>query len=144
MPLHNSVISDQEEVQIRLAIQALKKDATPTISRVVIEYKVPERTLRRRRAGTVYRRDCTPTSLKLLKKEDNLVVNHIPELVARRLPPCLAAFKIWVIFCWLPAGATLSARTGLQLLSDAALKSKSSSIESKATRELYAKILPDI
>jgi hypothetical protein len=66
--------SNQNESQIQLALQAIKRDATLSLPRAARIYKVPERTLRRRRDGISSQRDCVPNSMKLLKTEEDVTV----------------------------------------------------------------------
>ena len=93
MPQRNNVLSDQKESQIQLALQALKLDATLTVYRAAKAYKVPERTLRRRRAGTPYRRDSMPNSMVLRGSEEVAIVQHILKLSEQGYPPRLADVK---------------------------------------------------
>ena len=56
-------------------------------------YNVPLTTLGERRAGSTFRHDCTPNSLKLLKTEEEVIFQHILDLDTRGFPPWLAAVK---------------------------------------------------
>jgi hypothetical protein len=84
------LLSDEKEAQIQLAIKALKQDATLTIYRAAATYNVPERTLRRRRAGTPYRRDCAPKSMALGGSEEVAIIKHALKLSKQGYPPRLA------------------------------------------------------
>jgi hypothetical protein len=81
------------EADIQLALQAIQQDATLSIPRAAAIYKVAERTLRRRRVGIPSRRDFMPNSMKLLKTEEEVIVEHILDLCERGFPPRLAAVK---------------------------------------------------
>jgi hypothetical protein len=85
--------SNQNESQIQLALLAIEGDATLSLPRAARIYNVPKRTLRRRRDGTSSRRDCVLNSIKLLKTEEAVIVQHILNLDARGFPPRLAAVK---------------------------------------------------
>jgi hypothetical protein len=63
-----------KEARLKLASEAIKRNATLLIPRAAAIYNVAERTLRRRRTGTLSRRDCTPNSMKLLKTEEDVIV----------------------------------------------------------------------
>jgi len=78
-----------KESDIQLAIQAIKQDATLTVPRAATIYKVSERTLRRRRAGTLSRRDCKVNSIKLTSTEELVIVQHVLKLDERGYPPRL-------------------------------------------------------
>ena len=90
MPQHNNILLDQKEAQIQLAIQALKQDATLSIYHAAATYNVLERTLRRQRAGTPYRRDRKPNSIALRGLEEVAIVRHIINIVNKGYPPQLA------------------------------------------------------
>ena len=74
MPQRNQVQKVLNESQIQRAIQALKQDANLTIPRAAAIYNAPERTLRRRRNGTLSQRDCKPKSMKLLLTEEETII----------------------------------------------------------------------
>jgi hypothetical protein len=88
---NNLLASD--EARLQLALQAIKRDATLSQRRAAAIYNVSRKTLGRRRAGTPLRRDCTPNSIKLLKTEEDVIVQHILDLDLRGFPPRLAAVK---------------------------------------------------
>ena len=90
MPQRNNVLLDQKESQVQLALQALKQDAKLTVYRAAKAYNVPERTLRRRRAGTPYRRDSMPNSIALRGSEEVAIVRHVLKLLEQGYPPRLA------------------------------------------------------
>ena len=54
-------------------------------------YNVPETTLRNRRSGKTARRDYKPSTMNLTPVEEEVIVQHILDLVARGFPPRLAA-----------------------------------------------------
>ena len=78
------------EANIQLALHAIQQDATLTVPRAAAIYKVPERTLRRRRDGTPSRGDCTANSMKLTSTEETVIVQHILKLDKQGYPPRLA------------------------------------------------------
>ena len=75
-----------KESDIQLAIQALKQDANLTVPRAAALYRVSESTLRRRRAGTLSRRDCKSNSMRLEATEEQVIVQHILKLDERGYP----------------------------------------------------------
>jgi hypothetical protein len=81
------------EASIHNAMQALKQDANLTIPRPAITYSVLERTLRRRRNGTLSQCDCKPKSMKLLLTEEEAIIQYVLELDARGSPPKLASIR---------------------------------------------------
>lgn len=89
---HNELLQSRE-ARIQLAIQALEQDATLSQKRAAAVYNVSQSTLSTRRAGTTFRRDCTPNSMKLLKTEEEVIVQHVLDLDARGFPPQLRDVK---------------------------------------------------
>jgi hypothetical protein len=88
----NSLLASKE-ARLKLASKAIKRNATLSIPRAAAIYNVAKRTLRRRRTRTPSQRDCTPNSIKLLKTEENVIVQHILDLDARGFAPRLTAVK---------------------------------------------------
>jgi hypothetical protein len=78
-----------KEERIRLALQALKCPQELSVRRAAVVYKVPETTLRRRRAGTQSTRDTHPKSSALTKAEEQTLVQYIKKLDAQGLAPTL-------------------------------------------------------
>ena len=87
MPQCNNVKRKSNEAHIQLALQAIQQDANLSVPCAAAIYNVPERTLRRRRDGIPSRRDSTPNSMKLLKTEEETIVQHVLDLDARGFPP---------------------------------------------------------
>ena len=56
-------------------------------------YSVAETTLRRRRAGTLARRDCQPNLRKLTQLEEQVIVSYILNLDLRGFAPTYAAIR---------------------------------------------------
>jgi hypothetical protein len=56
-------------------------------------YDADEKTLRRRRAGAIARRDCQPNSKKFIQIEGQVIVQHILDLDQRGLAPTYAAVR---------------------------------------------------
>jgi hypothetical protein len=56
-------------------------------------YSVAETTLRRRRAGTLARRDCQPNSRKLTQLEEQVIISYILDLDLRGFAPTYAAVR---------------------------------------------------
>ena len=91
MPQQQHQIEPSKECQIQTALQALKQDATLSLRRAAAIYNVSLATLGHRRAGRPPQADYWPKSKNLTKIEEEVVVEHILELVARGFPPRLAA-----------------------------------------------------
>ena len=85
--------STQKEAQIQLALQAIKQDTTLSVRRAAAIYNVPKSTILRRRARTTLRRDYTPNSMKLLKSEEEAIVQYILDLDTQGFPPQLATIR---------------------------------------------------
>jgi hypothetical protein len=86
--LHQSDAS--KEAQVQLALQAPQQDPKLSVLRAVAIYRVPETTLRNRRAGRPSRADTMANSRNLSNTEEQVIFEHILELVARGFPPRLA------------------------------------------------------
>ena len=84
-------MDSSNERQIQIALQALKQDATLSQRRAATIYNVSHTTLSDRRAGRPSQADRWPKLRNLTKLEEEVVVEHILELVARGFPPRLAA-----------------------------------------------------
>jgi hypothetical protein len=82
-----------KEAQLELALKAIERDATLSLRRAAAIYNVSRATLSNRQRGIPLRRDCAPNSMKLLKTEEDVIVQHILDLGARGFPPRLAAVK---------------------------------------------------
>jgi uncharacterized protein YoaH (UPF0181 family) len=80
-----------KEAQVQLALQAIKKDATLSLRRAAAIYRAPLQTLSDRRAGRPSRADTMANSRNLTNTEEQVIVEHILELVARGFPPRLSA-----------------------------------------------------
>jgi len=91
MPPQQRQLDALKEAQIQLAVEALKRDPNLSVKRAASIYKVPETTLRKRRAGRPSRADTMANSRNLTNTEEQVIVEHILELVARGFPPRLAA-----------------------------------------------------
>jgi hypothetical protein len=89
MSQRNKAKNVSKESDLQLAIQALKQDANLTVPRAATIYRVSESTLRRRRAGTLSRRDSKVNSIKLTSTEQRVIVQHVLKLDERGYPPRL-------------------------------------------------------
>ena len=81
--------SSSKEARLILALQALQNDKNLSDRAVAKIYKVDRRTLARRRAGKPARCDTIPNSRRLTDSEEEAIVQHTLELVARSFPPRL-------------------------------------------------------
>ena len=93
MPPRTTAQLTYNEGDLQLALQAIEQDQNLSERRAADIYNVPRKTLSDRRAGKVSRRDCTPNSMKLLKTEEEVIIQHILDLDSRGFPPRLAAVK---------------------------------------------------
>ena len=73
--------STSNESRIILAIEALKNDPKLTERATASIYNVPRTTLADRRAGKLSRRDMTANGRKLTNLEENVLLNHIIDLI---------------------------------------------------------------
>ena len=80
-----------KEAQIQTALQAIEQDATLSQRRAAAIYNFSQTTLSYRRTGRPSGTGCTPNSRNLDNIEEEVIVEHILELVARGFPPWLAA-----------------------------------------------------
>jgi hypothetical protein len=83
-------LQPSNERQIQLALQAIKGDALLSQQRAAAIYNVAQRTLGDRRAGRPSRNNIMPNSSNLTKLKEDVVAEHIINLVERRFPPRLA------------------------------------------------------
>jgi uncharacterized protein YoaH (UPF0181 family) len=91
MPLQQGQKDALKDSQINLAVEALKQDLKLSVRRAADIYTVPRTTLRDRRAGRPSRADTMANSRNLTATEEQVIVEHILELVARGFPLRLAA-----------------------------------------------------
>ena len=77
----NNIKKTSNERGIQLALQAIQQDATLKPRRAAATYNISESTLRRRLAGTPYRRDCEPKSMALRGSEEVAIVRHVLKLI---------------------------------------------------------------
>jgi hypothetical protein len=78
-----------KEARVILAVEAIQNNPKLSIRAAAKIYNVAERTIRRRLAGYLARRDITPNSRKLTQLEEEAIVQFIIELIARAFPPRL-------------------------------------------------------
>jgi hypothetical protein len=76
--------------QIQLALQAIKGDALLSQQRAAAIYNVAQRTLGDQRARQPSRNNIMPNSSNLTKLKEDVVAEHIINLVERGFPPRLA------------------------------------------------------
>lgn len=75
---------------MNLAVEALKQDPKLSVRRAAAIYTVPRTTLRDRRAGRPSRVNTMANSRNLTNSEEQVIVEHILELVERGYPPRLS------------------------------------------------------
>ena len=81
------------EADVQLAISSINTKQVKAGRTAAAIYNVAETTLRRRRAGTLARRDCQPNSKKLTQQEEEVIVKYILDLDARGFSPTYAAVR---------------------------------------------------
>ena len=81
------------EADVQLAVSSIKSHQIQSNRRAATVYNVSERTIRRRRAGKLARRDCQPNSKKLTQLEEEVIVSHILDLDLRGFAPTYAAVR---------------------------------------------------
>ena len=113
-----------------LAIQAMKSDTSLSQRRAAAIYNVPQSTLSTRRAKTPARRDIHPNSSKLVKHEEETIIQYIRKLDARGFAPTLSYVREM-------ADQLLAARGGTQVGQNWATNfiRRKPSIKSQVTRQ---------
>jgi hypothetical protein len=83
--------SNEDDVQ--LAITSINAKLLQSIRAAAAVYNVPEKTIRRRRAGISSRRNCQPNSRKLTQLEEEVTVKYIQDLDQRGFAPTHSAVR---------------------------------------------------
>ena len=83
-------VQPSNERQIYLALQALIQDAKLSLRRAAAIYNVDRTTLGQRRDGRPSQADRRPKSMNLTKLEEDVVTEHVLDLIERGFPPRLA------------------------------------------------------
>jgi hypothetical protein len=78
------------EADIQLTISDIQSERFKSERRAAAIYNVPRTTVRRRRDGQRYRRDCEPNSKRLTKLEEEVIVQRILDESLRGVPPSKA------------------------------------------------------
>jgi hypothetical protein len=78
------------EADVHIALSDIQKRDLPSLRRAERIYKVPRRTLQRRRDGTRARRDCEPNSKRLTKLEEEVILDRVLNLGLHGVPPTKA------------------------------------------------------
>jgi hypothetical protein len=78
------------EADIQLTISDIQSERFKSERRAAAIYNVPRTTVRRRRDGQRYRRDCEPNSKRLTKLEEEVIVQQILNESLRGVPPSKA------------------------------------------------------
>ena len=89
MPLQQQQLDALKEARVQLAIQALEQDANLSQRRAAAIYGASQSTISKRRAGQPSRVDTMANSRNLDDNEEQVIVKHILDLVARGFPPWL-------------------------------------------------------
>ena len=85
MAQRNATQSVSDEADVQLAIFSITSRQIQSNRRAAAVYNVSERTIRRRRAGTLAQRDSQPNSKKLTQLEEEAIVKYILDLDLRGL-----------------------------------------------------------
>ena len=93
MPPQRQPQCSYTEADVQLAIYDIENYQVRSVRHATSIYKVPERTIQRRRDGTRSRRDCEPNSKRLQKLEEEAIVEHILEQSLQGLPPSKAEVR---------------------------------------------------
>lgn len=83
MPQQSDLESLFREARLNLALQAMKSDATMSQRRAAALYNVPQSTISDQRAGIPSQRDTYPNASKLLKHEEEALIEYIRILDAQ-------------------------------------------------------------
>jgi hypothetical protein len=93
MAQRNATQSVSDEADVQLAIFSITSRQIQSNRRAAAVYNVSERTIRRRRAGTLARRNSQPNSKKLTQLEEEVIVKYILDLDLRGFAPTYAAVR---------------------------------------------------
>ena len=93
MAQRSATLLASNEADIQLAILSINTKQLRGNRAAAAMYSVAETTLRRRRAGTLARRDCQPNSRKLTQLEEQVIVGYILDLDLRGFSPTYAAIR---------------------------------------------------
>jgi hypothetical protein len=81
------------EANVQLAISNLTRNQIQSIQRAQAIYKVPKTTILHRRDRTRARRDCEPNLKRLIKLEEEVVLDNILNASLYRVPPTKALVR---------------------------------------------------
>jgi hypothetical protein len=93
MAQRSATLLVSNEADVQLAVSSIKSHQIQSNRSAATVYNVSERTIRRRRAGKLARRDCQPNSKKLAQLEEEVIVSHILDLDLRGFAPTYAAVR---------------------------------------------------
>ena len=93
MAQRSATLLVSNEADVQLAISSIKSHQIQSNRRAAAVYNVSERTIRRRRAGKLARRDCQPNSKKLTQLEEEVIIKYILDLDLRGFAPTYAAVR---------------------------------------------------
>jgi hypothetical protein len=83
-------LQPSNERQVQLTLQAIKGDAPLSQRRAAAIYNVSQRTLRNQRDGRPSQADRWPITMNLTKLKEDVVAEHVLDLIGRGFPPRLA------------------------------------------------------
>ena len=93
MAQRSATLLASNEADVQLAILSINAKQLRGNRAAAAMYSVAETTLRRRRAGTLARRDCQPNLRKLTQLEEQVIVSYILNLDLRGFAPTYAAIR---------------------------------------------------
>src|SRR2546430_14142211 len=83
----------QIEGRVSLAISAINRSEFKSVRSAAETYDVDEKTIRRRRAGILPRRDCIPNMKKFTELEESVIIQHSLDLDSRGFSPQLSIIR---------------------------------------------------
>ena len=90
MSQHHEASRPYTEANVQLAIFDIQSNQIQSLRRAELVYKVPRRTIQRRRDATHCRRDCEPNAKRLTKLEEEVIIQCILNQSLRGVPPSKA------------------------------------------------------
>ena len=85
--------STSYEARVILATEAVQNNKKTSIQAAAKIYNVADRTIRRRLAGRLSRRDTTPNSRRLNQSEEEAIIRYVLELGEQSFPPRLSGVE---------------------------------------------------
>ena len=90
MSQHHQAPKRYTKADVQLAVFDIQNNQIQSLRHAERVYKVPRRTIQRRRAAIHSRRDCEPNQKSLTKLEEEVIIKRILEEALRGVPPTKA------------------------------------------------------